>query len=150
MRTVYFKKDNYLYRRSHNKQSLTDLRKHAITWFAMQPGYGSDSTYGPIVTSWRVEERVSLLDISKKSYRVNGLNSYLKDANIPFSLDDLSCDYQYSGGDRNKRFHKIIEPLLAEWGLDGTYIHEDDSDEDCEGASEVVIRKSSLWKFAKM
>jgi hypothetical protein len=116
----------------------------------MQPGYGSDWTYGPIVTSWHVEERVSLLDISKKSYRVSGLKSYLKEANIPFDLDELSCDNQYSGGNGNKRFHKIIEPLLKEWGLDGTYIHEDDADEDCEGASEVVIMKSSLWKVAKM
>ena len=54
------------------------------------------------------------------------------------------CDYQYSGGYENRGVHSALRSVIDEYGLDGTYIHEDEADDECWGPSEVVVFSDRL------
>lgn len=56
------------------------------------------------------------------------------------SMRDVSCNEQYAGGAANKAFHTLIRDYLVRHKLDGTFISEDEADDECEGATEVVLR----------
>jgi hypothetical protein len=127
MRVVALSRGTLLYKRTF--KALTALPTAGFSWFALTLGYGSDDTYGPVISTWRVQRQLRLLNISRTEDRV-ALASY----------GDVSCNSQYSGGAGNEAFHRRILPLLAEHNLDGTFISESDADEECSGATEVVLR----------
>lgn len=137
---------SYIYCRSFKKLSRSVLfkRNTGFYWFAMTPGYGSDDTYGPIVTTWKLTRPLQLLNISTMRYRERLIKQY----NIPDSI--LDPDEQYSGGKGNIVAHRALEPILNSNGLDGTYISESEADEDCQGASEIVLTRKALKYIQKM
>ena len=51
---------------------------------------------------------------------------------------------QYSGDLGNLDVHRILEPLLQTYSLDGTIIEDDRADEQCEGPTEIVLRGSCV------
>ncbi len=54
---------------------------------------------------------------------------------------------QYSGDSGNLDVHQVLEPLLQTYSLDGTIIDSARADEECEGATEVVLRGSSCVRY---
>lgn len=136
----------YIYCRSFAKLSRKSLTKleERFHWFAMTPGYGSDDTYGPIVTTWRLTRPLRLLNISTMRHRRDLIEKY----DLPAHA--LDPDEQYSGEDGNMVAHVALEPVLRDIGLDGTYISEAEADEECEGASEIVLTRDALQYLRKM
>ena len=138
--------NRYIYCRSFEKMSRSALlrSKERFHWFAMIPGYGSDDTYGPIVTTWKLTRTLKLLNISTMAQRQKLIKMY----DIPDNV--LDPDEQYSGGQGNTIAHTALKPILYTLGLDGTYISENEADEECQGASEIVLIKSALQYIRKM
>lgn len=143
---VLLQRDTYLYKRSFRKISRRALREAEKQWhwFALTPGYGSDETYGPIVSTWRIKVDMRLLDISTSQKRRVLTRLYA------ISHEDLQCDQQYSGGSGNLDAHNALEPIVVDGALDGTYISDDVADDECSGPSEVVLHQNSLHKLSKM
>lgn len=131
---------------------------NGLVWFSPIAGYGSDITYGPIVTSYRLKKSVRLLNLGQARVR-NATQKILEQRGL--KRTDLAQlfdpDNQYSGAEGNKKLHTL---LLRQFGtdLDGTiiistlepndYINDNNfpkkiyvNDEDLEGATEIV-----LWK----
>jgi len=140
---IVLKQGQYLYRRSWTPVTKNKLAEHRYQWFALTPGYGSDDTYGPIVSTWTNVKPLVLLNISNShtrralAYKL-GIEQYV-----------LSCDYQYSGGRTNKESHEHISQYLRKAKLHGTYISEDIADDDCEGATEVVLPSKTMQFLRK-
>lgn len=129
MRVVELPRGSLLYKRSH--KAINVLPTSGFVWFARELGYGSDDTYGPIISTWKARRALRLLNISRESDR---------DQFRDLGGDVVSCNTQYSGGADNERFHLMILPFLIANKLDGTYIDEREADEECAGATEVVLR----------
>ena len=53
------KKNSLLYKRSFKKILKSSLmkNKNKLQWFALEAGYGSDDTYGPIISTWKTEKQ---------------------------------------------------------------------------------------------
>ena len=137
----------YLYCRSFDKLSrraMMDRADKSFFWFALEPAYGSDDTYGPVVTTWRIRGELRLLDLSTLSHR-SAISS-----RFGLPPDALDPDEQYSGGGANLRAHTLLLPALDELRLHGTYISDADADEACAGPSEVVLSSASLRLLRKM
>lgn len=118
-------------------------------WFALTIGYGSDDTYGPIITTWRLQRRVRLMNISTMNMRKQ-IVKYARSIGMQLTIADMNCDDQYSGGSGNSDFHDKMKPLIDHLGYQGTYINADESDEDCEGATEIVLNASGVRVLQKM
>lgn len=134
MRTKTLPRGFLLYKRSF--KAVRVLPKKGFTWFALEHAYGSNDTYGPIISTWKVTRPLRLLQISTMRDRAQ----LAKRLHLPVS--DLTCDLQYAGGAHNKTFHERIASFLHAQQYDGTYISEKDADEDCDGATEVVLHLS--------
>ena len=143
---IILRKGSFVYKRSFTSLSRHKLvsSKYEWHWFAITPDYGSDDTYGPIVSTWRLNEDLAVLDIS--TMKVRRLLAHILD--IP--VTNIDCDEQYSGGRGNMKVHAALLPIVENEDLDGTIILDDVSDEDCEGPSELVLRTVSLEKLSKM
>lgn len=141
-----FDSGRYLYKRSFKKltkKALVDGTRY-FNWFALEPGYGTDKTYGPIVSTWAIRDHpLRLLNLSTMKHRRR--IAHLLNINIK----GIEPNEQYSGGAGNHRVHQILLPLLRTYGLDGTYINDSEADEDCEGPTEVVLIKAGLARIAK-
>lgn len=127
MRVVALNRGTLLYKRTF--KALNAPPTTGFSWFALVLGYGSDDTYGPVLSTWRVHRQLRLLNISRMEDRV-----------ALAEFGDVSCNSQYSGGAGNEAFHRRIAPFLAAHNLDGTFVSEQDADEECAGATEVVLR----------
>lgn len=136
--TVVLPAGYLLYRQSHAPISLTKLSKARppFVWFAFEPGYGRN--YGGHQHMFVCKKELRLLNISQTHIR-RALSVLL---DIPFSI--LNCNEQYSGGAGNMAFHEAIKPFLKGMRLDGTYIHDDMVDSECEGPSEVVLLRERI------
>ena len=71
-----------------------------------------------------------------------------KELNRP--IYEIDCDAQYSGGQDNKKVHEMFIPVIRKYKLDGTYINDDEADEECEGPTEIVMTKESIKKISKL
>ena len=109
-----------------------------FSFFALEPSYGSDDTYGPIRSVWTLRRDLRLLNISTTASR-----DHLADR-LGIDPETIGCDEQYEGGASNRRVHHLMRPAIQELGLDGTIIREDEADEECEGATEVCVLQSVL------
>lgn len=142
---------NYMYRQSRSPQTKKRMgeRRGDFQWFALTMGYGED-VYGPIISTWRVEKDLRLLDLSLLSTRSKLAEEIVKGGS--FKMSDageikykLSFDYQYSGGAFNLEVHKMLLPILRKHGYDGTFVHEDITDDEDGGPTEIVLRKRA-WR----
>ena len=111
----------HLYRRSFKRPTPTFTGSSDSTWsfFALEPSYGSDDTYGPIRSKWTLRRDLRLLDISttaSRKFLANHLN---------IDPDDIGCDAQYDGGASNQRVHNLLRPAVQHFRLDGTIIREE-------------------------
>lgn len=141
---ITLRPNTYIYKRTFCKVDGELLSKYEWQWFALEPGYGSEESYGPVVTTWKLDTELRLLDISSMSKRRVISRLY----NI--SLNLLDCNDQYSGGGGNTQVHLTLLPVIAMNNLDGTYINEKVSDDECDGPTEVVINRNSISKISKM
>ena len=142
----------YLYRQSHIRPTPTNTgsKEDDGVWsfFAIESKYGTDSGYGPIKSLWRLQSELRLLNISQSTTR----ERLSKRDDVPLVYDKYAkkhfavtnCDYQYSGGLPNRGVHFALRSVLDQYGLDGTYIHEDEADDDCWGPSEVCVFSNRL------
>ena len=62
----------------------------------------------------------------------------------------IEPDEQYSGGSGNLRVHQLLVPLLSAYGLDGTYINDLETDEECGGPTEVVLTRAGIPRITKI
>ena len=142
----------YLFRQSHIRPTPTNTgsKEDDGVWsfFAIEPKYGTDSGYGPIKSLWRLQSELRLLNISQSATRERLSKRddvslvYDKVTKMHYPVTD--CDFQYSGGLPNRGVHFALRSVLDQYGLDGTYIHEDEADDECWGASEVCVFSNRL------
>lgn len=141
---------NYMYRQSKSPQTKVGMAKRYFQWFALAMDYGGD-TYGPIISTWRVEKDLRLLDLSLLATRSKLAEEIMKDGHFKISNAaadikyKLSFDYQYSGGAFNLEVHNLLLPILRKHGYDGTFVHDDLTDDEDGGATEIVLRKQA-WR----
>lgn len=142
-KTPFPARGSRLFKRSFRKIDEAALRASESRWhwFALEPNYGSDDSYGRILSEWEVTSDLQLLNISTVLHR------RLLAKVLELDHVTLDCDEQYSGGDGNRRAHEALRPLLQEWALDGTFISESLADEACEGPTEVVLSTEALSKL---
>ena len=115
---------------------------HGIQWFALRENYGNE-TYGDISRKYSFKKAPRLLDIGDAEVRSMIVDTISpKDPKI-VKLSDP--DEQYSGGEGNKKYHKLVKEYFGE-EYDGTVIDENHlvgnkkySVEDLEGPSEMVL-----------
>lgn len=106
-----------------------------IQWFALSPDYGEE--YGKVTVAYEFKREPQLLDIGKKKVR-KLIEEYIVQYEPGFRLIS-DPDYQYSGGDGNKKYHAMVEKYFGS-RYDGTVIEEKNvDDEDLEGATEIVL-----------
>ena len=142
------KRNSLIYKRSFTPVSKSSLeKKNTHQWFALSAEYFEDDTYGPIITTWKTKVPLNFLNIStmKKRHRIaQELDRPLR------QLDWLDCDEQYAGGQENAKTQRMLMPVIRQYKLDGTYIHDDEADEECCGASEIVLVPQSIKKITKL
>ena len=128
-----------LYRQSFRKPTSTSTGSldddGLFSFYALQPSYGDDASYGPIHSVWTLQDELKLLNIGTVATR----RRLREDFGV--SAQALDCDNQYSGGAANRAAHRELLPVLKYYKADGTIIRDADSDEDCEGPNEVVVRQ---------
>lgn len=142
--SICLPESTYLYRRSHPGRSTSlhilgtahgDQSFSGSTWFAFTPAYGSNDTYGPIVTTYKVIKDSVLLNLGSMAAR-----EMLRTAHPQLEVL-LDPDEQYAGGSGNKKLHKQLRTLYdGEYA--GTYINSDGPThlhEDLDGPSEIVL-----------
>lgn len=143
---------NYLYRQSRSPQTKKRMsgRGRDFQWFALTMGYGGEDTYGPIISTWQVMRDLRLLDLSLVGTRSKLVEEIVRDGS--FKMIDagdltykLSFDYQYSGGAFNLEVHKMLLPILRKHGYDGTFVHEEITDDEDGGPTEIVLRRRA-WR----
>ena len=131
-----------LYRQSFRTPTRTSTGSleddGVFSFFALEPAYGSDSSYGPIHSVWTLRRNLELLNISTAASRTNLADRFGIDANT------ITCNEQYDGGASNRRVHHLMHPAIENLRLDGTIMREAEADEDCEGANEVCVLQSAL------
>lgn len=147
--TKIIRSQGFIYRRSHECLTKKMISSSSWQWFALTPGYGSDETYGPIVSTWKLKNELRLLNISTVDMRKQ-IISYANKINYNLTLWDINCNEQYSGGNGNRIVHDLLRPIIDNFGYHGTYINEEESDEDCEGASEIVLNSFGVQLLKKM
>ena len=127
-----------LYRQAHSadQATLKHMQQQRFVWFALVPNYAE--SYGDIHRRYRPTRPLRLLDISTMAMRRVIAHE------LGVSVEMIHPDEQYSGGGGNHLVHLILEPLLQAYDLDGTIIEDERADEECEGATEVVLRGSCV------
>jgi hypothetical protein len=93
---------------------------------------------------WRVERDLQLLNISNTAVRQHLIATY------GLNAATLDCNEQYAAGLNNRAAHRQLQVVIDEYQLDGTIIRERDADEDCDGATEVVVLSSRLDDAVKL
>ena len=136
-------KNSLLYKRSHHKLLKSSFKKYKLHWFALSPGYGSDDTYGPIITTWKIEKNMKFLNISTMK------NRRIIAKELDINIYKLDPNEQYSGGQGNIKIHEILMPIISKYKLNGTYINDEEADEDCEGPTEIVLTRESIKNISK-
>lgn len=140
----------YLYKRFFQENFKPPSAMSDLEWFALEGGYGSSDTYGPIVKTYEVKKPLTLINLGHGLTRekiIKELSAHEEE--IEKYIDP---DYQYSGGRYNAKLHALLRIYYGN-RYDGTIIDEKDlvsggrfEASDMEGASEVV-----LWKnFPKL
>ena len=137
------KKNDIVYKRFYKNKVVSVSEMNDIQWFALTSNYGEDS-YGPIVHTYILKEKPTLLDIGKMAIRKK-----IEDYIIRFEPEFKNIsdpDYQYSGGKSNYKYHSILKKYLHK-DYDGTIIIDKEVDsEELKGPTELV-----LWKnFSKL
>jgi len=129
---------NLLYRQAHTplEASKKQMHRENFVWFATIPNYGLN--YGDIHRRYRTTRPLRLLDISTMEMR-----KVIADE-LGVSILRIHPNDQYSGDEGNLDVHKVLEPLLQTYSLDGTIIEDCRTDELCEGPTEVVLRGSCV------
>ena len=127
-----------LYRQAHTaiEANKKQMHKETFVWFATVPNYGE--FYGDIHRRYRPTRPLRLLDISTMAMR----KVIAHELGVPLSR--IHPNDQYSGGADNLDVHKVLEPLLQTYSLDGTIIEDDRADDECEGPTEIVLRGSCV------
>jgi len=112
-----------------------------LQWFALIPNYGSE--YGNIQKTYRFIKQPRLLNIGNADVR-SEIRKTIEPLQ-PKIIDLSDPDTQYSGGQKNKEYHSLVEKYFGNT-YDGTFIDEnqlqgnqDYSKEDLEGPSEIVL-----------
>ncbi len=142
---------DYIYKRTFNKPSVPS-NMIDLEWFSTISGYGSEASYGPIITTYRIKKVPQLLDMGKMHVRQNIIKT-LKRSGIKNSDIIMDPDEQWSGGDANKRLHNVLKQVYNR-AYDGTIIISDPVNEtdhkDLEGVTEVVLWKNHSKILQKM
>lgn len=137
-----------LYRQSFRKPTSTSTGSldddGLFSFYALQPSYGDDASYGPIHSVWTLQDELKLLNIGTVATR----RRLREDFGV--SAQALDCDNQYSGGAANRAAHRELLPVLKYYKADGTIIRDADADEDCEGPNEVVVRQRNVGTKVKL
>ena len=141
---VIMKQGSYLYKRSFKTVTKERMKRKQWQWFALKVGYGENDTYGPIVSTWQTRRDLKLLDISTMEQR----RTIAFHAGISVTM--LDPNYQYSGSAQNEKVHKLLQSYLKQHRYDGTIIDEDRANENCSGASEVVLSTTSALTLTKV
>lgn len=187
---VTLPKGSFVYKRSFAEPKTQRQHPPLFSWFSLEPGYGSEESYGPIVTTWALKKEVRLLNLSTMEKRRRIIAELIllrrrrqrqaqrqeqrrqrrrqsdskerkrqqdgrqtlrrRDEEIAYRKRvtlAMHPDEQYSGGKGNLVAHLCLKNLLNAHKLDGTYINEDEADEDCEGPTEVVIQTNHVKKL---
>lgn len=130
----------YLYKRffASKVKSLQTMEDNAgLEWFSLTSDYGHESSYGPIVHTYIVKEKLKLLDLGSLKIR-NKIIKTLGESSI------IDPDNMYSGGSGNKKAHNMLKKHFYDT-YDGTIINEKTvQDDSLLGPTEVV-----LWKNYK-
>jgi hypothetical protein len=134
------KKGSFLYHRKSHKNY--ELRRNTFEWFALDTNYGSD-TYGIFYDGYILTKDITLFDLGVKGARKFLMEKF---QNVQ-DKEDL-CDFQYSGGVPNKKFHNAINLFLKEYKFNGTFVTEETDSLDC-GPTEVVLSPNTTLKHEK-
>ena len=141
-------KSLFIYKQFHEYKTLQEMNDlQILQWFAIDPNYGE--SYGPIHKKYKLKNKDKLLDIGNGNIR-EMIEEKIKTeptgpADYKKILEYSNPNYQYSGGEENKRYHNLVKKYF-ENDYDGTIIdqsHLISSDKytalDMEGPSEIVI-----------
>jgi hypothetical protein len=141
-------KSLFIYKQFHKYQTLQEMNDlQILQWFAIDPNYGE--SYGPIHKKYKLKNKDKLLDIGNGNIREMIEEKIKTDQTEPADYTKIlkysDPNYQYSGGEQNKHYHKLVKKYF-ENDYDGTIIDQDyliSSDkytvDDMDGPSEIVI-----------
>ena len=117
-------------------QKIVPLSKmKGLQWFALERNYGD---YGDFTVAYNVIKDPKLIDLGNMKIRQSIIADLEKRGVIDASYI-LDPDEQYSGGDGNKRAHRMLRKYYGD-KFEGTIIVEKYvDDEELEGPTEVVL-----------
>jgi hypothetical protein len=126
------------------KQFIKPRKIADFEWYSLIPGYGE--SYGPYITTYKTTKKLKLINLGKTTSRVQLHNFIISTSNSEEDKKNITIlidpDEQYSGGQSNMKLHKLIKKYTD---VDGTYINSSEVDDEyLEGATEIVLFKSSL------
>lgn len=119
-----------LYRQTHQKQHLIQEHRNVV-WFSPVKNYAA--SYGCFIGTFVVLRDLHLLDLGNSRTRKEIVEQF------PLLNDMMDPNYQYSGSCRNRLVHEKLYQLFNN-DYDGTFIDSENvTDEQLEGATEVVL-----------
>ena len=141
--------NKWLYARSFGPLENT-FGKREFMWFSQIRCYGSNNSYGKYLHKFKPTSPLKLIPLHTLEQRINLVEDIMKDHkhgnNINYKVAQIAIDpnNQYSGGNANKRLHKLLKQLYS-LQYDGTIIADACADETCAGPTEVVV-----WNLHKI
>lgn len=140
-----------IYKRSFNK-SPPPSRMRSLEWFSTIECYGSNETYGDVITTYVITTPPRLLDLGKNKVRQKLAQEIFEQTNNNRIFSLIDPDNQYSGGGANAELHTLIKKMYPT--IDGTIIISEPvsmvDNEELEGATEIVIMRNHSKILKKM
>lgn len=121
-----------IYKQKFEKQFTI---RNNFEWFSQVYNYGSVSSYGSFLDTYKVQKQMVFFDLGKIGARNFLLQNFFY--GVGGDQQDI-CDLQYNGGKDNLKFHRNIESFLNDNGFLGTIVNNDNDLFQC-GVDEIVF-----------
>lgn len=133
--------------RIFRRSTRSNFQIRDFNWFAFDPSYLANSTYGSYKHVFKVLLPLRLYNLSSLITRSTLAGEASDERTREQLVEALNADEQYSGGLPNLRAHELMFDILQPLGFDGTYMNEKDVSaadlDDLAGPSEVVLFRTA-------